>query len=247
MKPVLQASRWRTPVHRPSKQTHLQVLCFPHAGGGASCYRSLPVTEHIQWQAVQLPGRENRLRENPAEDMQAVIPHLVREITSCLEGPLVLYGHSMGAWMAYELACQLQGAHKPVLLVVSGSKAPHRPRRPDWHLLPDQELVERILDLSGTPSEVFHHPELRPMLLRTLRADLKLAETYRCDLRPLDIPLVALAGHQDPHAVPDELIHWGPYTRKEFRSLAFPGDHFFNRSIFEDLPALIHSMLPDFT
>lgn len=224
---------------------HLHVLCFPHAGGGASSYRALPAVKGWQWLAVQLPAREDRMREPPLREMSNLMDHLLPEVEQKLTGPLVLYGHSMGAWVALELASRLRCP--PVLLVVSGSKAPHRPRRPDWHVLPEQELTQKIMDLSGTPAAVFQHPELRQLLLPTLQADLQLVETHHPVLRPLPVPILALAGQEDAHASPDELVHWQAYTTQAFQASSHPGGHFFNRPLLPHLPDLIIPLLPPFT
>jgi pimeloyl-ACP methyl ester carboxylesterase len=111
-----------------SPRARLRLFCVPHAGGGASLFRhwqsGLP--EDLEVCGIQLPGRENRSRETPLSDLASIVRGLGQALHPiALSGPFVLFGHSMGALIAFELVRWLQEHRRirPVHLIVSGCNA----------------------------------------------------------------------------------------------------------------------------
>ncbi|WAZ24022.1 alpha/beta fold hydrolase [Streptomyces cinnabarinus] len=210
----------------------VRLFCVPHGGAGGSVFRpwqSLlgPGTEVVP---VQLPGREIRVTEPAERSVARLAERLEGPLARRAEGlPYVLFGHSMGALLAYELALALQESDRPpAALVVSGSVPPHVPRRtPAMHRLPDAEFVAGLRRLGGVPPELLADEEWLALFLPQLRADFEAAETYRAldALRP-GIPLLALAGADDPAAAPDEVEHWRDLGT-DVTVRVFDGDHFF--------------------
>ncbi len=74
---------------RPNPQARLRLFCFPHAGGGASFFRPwigmLP--PDIEVCPVQLPGRENRLKERPFNQFSPLISELAQALRPYLDRP----------------------------------------------------------------------------------------------------------------------------------------------------------------
>ena len=115
----------------PQPDAAVRLFCFPYAGGGASVYRDWPrlLADNVEVCAIQLPGRENRLKEPLIRQLPALIEKLVVEIRPFLTRPFAFFGHSMGALLNYELthALMAAGAPGPAHLFFSAYRAPHLP------------------------------------------------------------------------------------------------------------------------
>jgi surfactin synthase thioesterase subunit len=215
----------------------LRLLCFPYAGGAASAYRSwteaLPA--EIDVCPIQLPGRGSRFREAPFRSPSDLLQAAADALRPHLDLPFALFGHSMGALVAFELTRELRRRswRSPVLLAVSGHEAPHRPD-PDPPLahLPDAEFVEQMRTrYGGIPDEVLAEKELLQVLLPVLRADVLLLESYvYAEEPPLDCALSCFGGQQDHHLRHEDLEAWREQTRGSFTLRTFPGGHFFIES-----------------
>ncbi len=218
------------PAPRPSAR--LRLYCAPYAGGGAGVYRgwSEGLDERIEVRAVLMPGRERRFTEPALSSVDELAAALVQAIGPGLDPPFALFGHSLGASLAFEVAHRLSAAGRPPIhLLVSGAHAPHLPHLGRvYHRLPDGEFVRGIQELGGTPPELTENAELLELLLPTLRADFTAAETYRAPIgRPLPCPITAIGGTDDPLVNRAGLEGWSAHTTAGFALHVLPGDHFF--------------------
>jgi medium-chain acyl-[acyl-carrier-protein] hydrolase len=223
------------PFVRPNPGARLRLFCFPFAGGGASVFREwsdgLPIDVDV-W-ATQLPGRETRYRQPAYVRMDRLVANLAAAVHPHLDRPFALFGHSMGSLVALELARELRRHDRPPAgLVVAGHAAPHRPpRRPPLHALLNAEFRDELRRLNGTPAAVLDNDELMQAVLPTVRADFALCETYIVrDEPPLDCPILALGGGDDPRVSAEDLEAWRTFTRDRFEVQILPGDHFFIQS-----------------
>jgi surfactin synthase thioesterase subunit len=227
------AAGWvAVPVPRPDADVRL--VCLPHAGGGTAAYvglaRALPETTELR--TVRLPGRETRLRESPYLRVGALVADLATVLGPLLERPFALFGHSLGAVVAFELARRLrrEGAPQPVQLFVSGRRAPQLPDpEPPLSQLPDDRLVAELCRrYDGIPRAVLETPELLEIFLPILRADCEILDSYAyADEPPLSVPISALAGADDRRVGAEELAGWGRHTSVAFRARVLPGAHFY--------------------
>jgi medium-chain acyl-[acyl-carrier-protein] hydrolase len=224
-----------------------RVFCFPHAAGSAASYRSLrhSMPPEFDFCAVELPGRAARLDEPPLTSMSALMERLSHVLQPLMGVSFGFFGHSVGAWTAYEAARQLRShdGRSAVHLFVSSRQSPHRvpvnpgPARPRS----DRELLAMLGRFGGTPTAVMQRPELIAALLPALRADLTLAEGYAGEPGSLACPITAFGGAAEfPGAAP--LQSWRDFTRGRFRTHIFPGGHFY---FSPDAKALAEEIIED--
>ncbi|HEX2191394.1 MAG TPA: thioesterase domain-containing protein [Longimicrobiaceae bacterium] len=220
----------------PNPRARLRLFCFPYAGGGASIFRtwqqSLP--PEVDVCPVQLPGREGRLRDAPFDRLAPLVRTLADVLAPWMEMPFAFYGYSNGALIGFELARELRrrGAREPVHLFAAACPAPHLPDPdPPIHDLPDDELVAELRRLNGTPEEILENREIMQLLIPLLRADAAVHETYvHGEEEPLDVPITAIGGSDDPKAARDDMAAWSRHTRAGFELRMVAGDHFFVHS-----------------
>jgi medium-chain acyl-[acyl-carrier-protein] hydrolase len=241
------------PFRRLVSAPRLRLVCIPYAGGSAMLYRNwasgLPGT--IDVCPVELPGRGVRLGEPLITEMAEMAAHLAAAIAE-LPGnlPLALFGHSMGARIAFEVGRRLDGGvddrvdRRLVHLFASGSPAPGMRRdlflddpRPSAELN-DDEFRRRLHHLGGTPRQVLEHDELMAHILPIVRADFILIEAYRADPEArLSCPITAFAGAQDPGAAEGDpaMVAWRQRTTGTSRIIGVDAGHFFLESHRADL------------
>lgn len=218
-------------------QISSRLFCFPFAGGGPSTYRTLAqiLPPQIQLCAVHLPGRETRIQQPLLHSLDQLTPLLLEKLSPHLDKPFALYGHSMGAVIAFALcrALQQQNLPLPKTLFIAARKAPHLPNRSRMlHNLPDDQLIAELLRYQATPSAVFENEELRRIFLPIIRADFSLGETYTCEQEALPIPITVFGGTQDNIVTQSELSAWEVYSSKKFTLQMFEDGHFFSKESF---------------
>jgi medium-chain acyl-[acyl-carrier-protein] hydrolase len=210
-----------------------RLFCFPHAGGGVTSYagwRKL-AAPGLTVCPIQPPGRAERHRHRPHHAVESYVDALLADVGDQFTGHYALFGHSVGALVAFRLACRLQaeGRPLPVHLFVSGRAAPHLPdTRPQLRDLPTGALIPHLRRMGGTPDVFLDDPELLEVFLPLLRADFAVNETYRHESgTPLAVPLTAFGGESDPRADVAELRAWGELTGARFDVHTYPGGHFY--------------------
>jgi medium-chain acyl-[acyl-carrier-protein] hydrolase len=218
---------------RPDLSAWIRLFTFPPAGFGATFYHSwaslLPAG--IELNNVQLPGRENRLRESAFSNMQDLVDRLEIDLQTELDRPFAFFGHSMGAWVAFELASRFEkSGRQPDYLFVSGRQSPATPDfLPAIHQLPDTAFIDELQHrYSGIPSTVLNDADLLALFLPSLRLDVTILETYTpTSISPLDLPIAVFNGENDTTLPQEALAGWKNFTRKSFSWHTFPGGHFY--------------------
>jgi len=224
--------KW-VPFRTESAVVRCRLFVFPHAGGNAALYRPLRLLmpPDVDLCPIQLPGRAARLDEPPITSMGALMEQLRRVLQPLMVVPFSFFGHSVGAWMAYEAAQRLRpgDGRTAVHLFVSARGSPERvcAGRAPPRLRSDQDLLAILQGFGGTSPAIMQRPELIAALLPSLRADLALVETYAVD--PGDqvtCPITAFGGANDV-SYSGSLQSWKDVTRGRFRTCIFPGGHFY--------------------
>jgi medium-chain acyl-[acyl-carrier-protein] hydrolase len=218
---------------RISADAGVRLFCVPYAGGAAMIYRHwqerLPT--YIDVCPVQLPGRGTRLHEPAFTNIKPLVKAAAEGLVPYMDKPFAFFGHSMGALIAFELSRLLRKEYglAPLQLFVSGRSAPQLPlTESPFHNLPEDEFIEALRRLNGTPHEALEHDELMQFMLPMLRADFTVCETYAySDDAPLDCPITAFGGVEDKEVPRERLESWVTQTSDSFLLRMFPGDHFF--------------------
>jgi medium-chain acyl-[acyl-carrier-protein] hydrolase len=225
-------------IRVPRIRRRLRLVCFPYAGGGTGVFRDwengLPLD--VELIAVQLPGRGKRQGELAFSRLpslaQVAAEGLLRE--GWLDGPFCLLGHSMGALVAFEVARSLRrrsGPH-PQLLIAAGRGAPHLPDPgPALHAASDEAVVAELRRLGGTPPSLLEDGARREALLKIVRADFAVCETYAHSSEPpLNCPIAVFGGSQDADWPPPTLHAWSLHTTGSCNVHLLEGNHFFIES-----------------
>ncbi|MGG3284403.1 thioesterase II family protein [Paenibacillus solani] len=222
------------------------MICLPYAGGNASIYHEWAelFPKELEVLAIQLPGRGSRFVEDRYTEVDRLIPALLNELVPFTDKPLMLFGHSMGALLCYELAHQLMKLETGALqhLFVSAYRAPQlaSDRKELRHDLPAHELKQFFRKLNGIPAEIMNNDDMMNFILPILRADVQLCDTYTYQERPpLPCGITAFGGSADPEVNLHQLQAWKELTASEFNLHMLPGDHFFIHSQQELLVGLL--------
>lgn len=229
-----------------------RLICLPYAGGNRHAFAAwqAALQGRIELIAPELPGRGHRIMDVAFSRLDDSVEWLLRELDSQLVGDYSLWGHSMGALLAYEMARAIErrAGPRPRHVFVTGALPPRLPRRAHaHHLLGDAALTAQLALMNGTPAEVLADTELMAIVLPCIRADFAVCETYEWDPKGgvLHVPLTVIGGDRDPDVAVDKLQGWRSCTTGTTRVLSMAGDHFFLRDQVDALTDLfIQTLVP---
>lgn len=216
----------------PTRLTPLvDLICIAGAGAGASRFK--PWQTHLPaycaMHVVQLPGRENRIDDTPVGDLALVVKNLASAVAEIpKQRPLLLFGHSMGAVLAFELAKVLVlNGRAPAHLIMSATTPPSgQGTRPAPNR---EELTRLLLAFDASNQSVVDNPELFNLLEPALRADFQLLRQHSVsgtDQLP-DVSATLLSGDSDPVVPPDAVALWRPLIGGNVVQRTLQGGHQF--------------------
>ncbi|MFD5405604.1 thioesterase II family protein [Streptomyces griseorubiginosus] len=216
--------------YHPKPERRITLVALPHAGGSASWFHPLSAAlgDDIEVLAVQYPGRQDRRHEPLVADVAELADRITRALLPWA-GPVALFGHSMGATVAYEVARRLEEGGSPVAsLIVSARRAPSVVRGDVFHELSDDDLLAEVGALGGSDAALALDEELMRLTLPVLRNDFRAVANYRCThTEPLSSGITALVGRSDPRVTVGEVEEWRRHTAGEFSLHEFDGGHFY--------------------
>ncbi|MFJ6936688.1 thioesterase II family protein [Streptomyces sp. NPDC101132] len=229
------------------------LVCLPFAGAGASFYRPwqrLAEPYGFDVLPLQLPGRERLIDQEPYRDASTAADGLLADLLAALgDSPeprrIALFGHSLGAVLAYELARRLVGTPGVTLVRLFASGSPHpaeqRARRATG--LDDDAFLERVNEFAGYTHEALQDPEMRELILPTLRADVEMHESYVPDAEQvLPVPVTSLRGTADTLVSREEAAAWARTTTGGYHEAELAGGHMY---LTDSAPELIRTVAVD--
>jgi surfactin synthase thioesterase subunit len=213
----------------------ITLVCLPFAGAGASFFHPWQaiVGDAVRVLPLQLPGRERLIDAEPHRDVHRATDDLLVQLRERLDDDhsrIVLFGHSLGAVLAYELAHRLvrEPGVELVRLFASGSPEPGSGRERRATELSDDEFLARVSEFAGYTHEALDDPEMREMILPTLRADVEMHENYRPQSAgPIDVPVTAIRGEHDELVSGEQAAQWAAVTTAPFTLAELPGGHMY--------------------
>lgn len=234
---------------RPLKNADLRLFCFPYAGGGPQIFarwaEQLP--PGVELWAASYPGRGARFNEPLLYELPELVAALGNGIRPLIDRSTLLFGHSLGALVAFELTRFLRSAkvRPPDHLIISACSAPHLlPHGRAIHKLPRGEFLSEVVALNGVPQEVLQNDELIDLLVPMLKADFAIAETYQYHpASPLEMAFTLFYGEEDDQVELPALLAWKEHSTGRVRSKRVPGDHFFLHSAEDEILILINELV----
>jgi surfactin synthase thioesterase subunit len=230
MAPAHEWDAWIRRFH-PAPAGMFSLACFPPAGGSASFYYPLSagLSPAVEVLALQYPGRQDRRAERPIGDIRQLADRAADVLASWqLDRPLALLGHGMGATVAFEVARRLECETTPLVLFVSGQRAPSRHRQETVDLADDRALLAELTLLTGADPRRLGDDGPPQVTLPAIRSDLRAAAHYRCPPGPqLTCPIVALVGDADPRTSIEQARAWQEHTCGDFDLRVLDGGHFY--------------------
>ncbi|GAA0472166.1 alpha/beta fold hydrolase [Streptomyces sp. NPDC046215] len=228
------------------------LVCLGFCGGGTAAYHewaaAMPAGTDLL--AVCYPGREGRFAEEYADTWDALAQDATAAVRAATSsgGPYVLFGHSMGGWMAFDVTTRLAAAGDPLpdTLVVSSCNAPDRgltardrfPARGDA----DGELLTWMSVHGLLPAHVLDDEDLTEMAVELMRADIRVRDTFTYTGARITVPLQVLSGAEDAVVGDDAGDRWGGLTTAAHRHDVLPGGHFYTPGVWRTLPDRIPAL-----
>lgn len=225
---------WIRQFQAPGFESSPPLLVFPHAGAGASAYRVFAKALAEQFDVVifQYPGRQDRAREAAAQTLEEMAAGAFEAFIASKHhtgAPITIFGHSMGAIIAFEFARLAEAAGVRVrLLAASSAAAPALIADLPGHPTEDEELLDHMNALNGTGADVLASRDVLRMALPVMKADYRAFDAYSCPADvAVDAPILVLGGDEDEFVAPRALYAWEPHTRAGIQVTLFAGGHFY--------------------
>lgn len=224
---------WIRQFYKPGSPENPTLLVFPHAGAGASAYRTFAKALSDKFSVIvfQYPGRQDRAAEPALGSLPEIAAGAFEEFARSDHNrgvPVIAFGHSMGGWVAFEFVRIAEANGVDVgQLNVSAAVAPCNAANKPAHPETDEEILDHLAALEGTNSDVFGNRDLMRLALPVIKADYRACDAYACDEgTKVRAPIHAIGGDQDPIVTLGDLYGWGKHS-DTVEVTMFDGGHFF--------------------
>lgn len=233
---------------RYNELAKFNMLCFPWGGGNASSFliwKMLPYNLVNIW-ALKMPGRESRIDDKLIYCSSELIKLIINALPLSSEIPLIFYGHSLGAGLAYQTIIELNHRQLllPKLFIASGRMPPHYSNSNPIANMNNIEIINYVKTLGGVGAEIPHTDEFLKYYLPKIKADYKINSTIpNFEAHPLPICIKIINGKDDPLIKGDKLSEWSLHTCHPLESFILPGGHFFMNEGFKEFINLIEKQI----
>ena len=225
----------------------IRLFCIPYAGAGSSVFHlwKAAFAPDVEVRALSLPGRERRMREEPVVDPVEIAD----TIAAAADRPYAIYGHSLGARLAFDAVRILRdiGAPLPIRLYAAAARPPDVVEDGPFDNisgLPEPEFLDRLRAGGGLPEEILAERELLDLVVPAIRVDLAWLDAYEFrEAEPLPVPVVTFSGADDPLVSVETMRRWARHTSAGYQAHVLPGGHFFLHDRLGDLVQLIQTDL----
>ena len=216
----------------------VKLFCFPHAGGSASIYLKWNnvIGDNLKLEIIPLEykGHGVRMDEDFYVDFNEMAEDMLRYTLNKLspDEPFMLFGHSMGAYVAFKIANLLE--EKDIFashLFLSGRATPcfWTEQKKKISGLPDDEFMKEIISYGGIEREYHDCPEILDFLLEILRNDFRIIETIDNNsvFLPVKSNISIMNGYDDGEITQERVAEWEKYTDGNCKIKFYEGGHFY--------------------
>ncbi|AMG63686.1 MULTISPECIES: thioesterase II family protein [Staphylococcus] len=225
--------------------TNIQVLAFPYACGSLDSYSKLCHIDGIDLIKYELPGRRSRISEK-LDSLNSVMIEVCNVIN--FNSPYVIFGHSMGGYLANELCrfIEINKLHKPRKVIISG-QCPvdnNNDSLEEYNELSLDNTKTYISLFNGTPKEIINNKELMEFYGEIFYQDMQFINQYKMNnsSKKVKSNVEVWYSDQDIHVKEENIMKWKDYAVNSCNFKKFKGDHFFINNIFQD-PKLTFELL----
>ncbi|GAT07969.1 thioesterase [Mycolicibacterium novocastrense] len=236
---------WLRQFHEPDSPDNMTLLVFPHAGAGASAYREFSRILSAEFRVVvfQYPGRQDRATEASLNSLPEIAAGAFRDFSKSEHNraaPLIAFGHSMGALVAFEFVRIAEANGIDVRhLTVSAAVAPSNVATKPPHPKDDEKILNHLAALEGTDTDVFASREVMRLALPVIKADYNAFDAYSCaEGIKVAAPIHAIGGDSDPYITLGDLYGWRKHT-DTVKVTMFDGGHFYLKSHIDAVAELL--------
>lgn len=225
------------------------LVCCHYGGGSATAFRGWEkdLPDGVLLIGIQLPGRESRFSETHISSLSLIVEQLSSALLPFINIPYILFGHSIGGLICFELARALRKVSLPLpkCLIISATNAPQKLMvREHISDKSDEEFINCLRLYNGLPDELVVDQQMMSIFIPMLRADLQILETYQYEEKmPLNCKLVVLGGLNDPNVPLEDIAAWCIHTNFSCNIRLFPGNHFFIKSHKKEVLAYLSEVI----
>ncbi|KAB2478822.1 thioesterase II family protein [Staphylococcus sp. CH99b_3] len=225
------------------------LFCIPFAGGNKSLYYPLKdkLPSDIILKPLELPGRGERLVEEPLEEIEDMVDDLVKQIMQERPEKFIILGYSLGTILAYEIYFKLSeiGYTAPQHMILCACEPiGYTERNNNIEHMNDLEFKRFIQNKGGTPEEVLNHEELWDLVKPSLKNDFLAIDNYHNSQHEdkVETTLSVFVGENDDIAT-DTVYKWSELTEAAVDYKFFHGDHFFINNSYDQLSEEIKALI----